>query len=254
MALTGPAAAAIHQLDGFRDQEWPLMWCVPNCGDAAGGIIQVRQWEEPLLREEGPVAPITTVLRHLGARADWLKGRTDGVAPADRIELAVEHAARLGVTPKAARGGRQRAEAELRIILRRRGQEPATESYAETRALQLMRQLGREPWRQIPIGPTSKGGLRADFMIPFRSGPRPSIFRPDHGLLVEVDSREFHEKQFERDHDKRITYDRLGFHFMTITPRQVEKQPRPLLLSVQGALQRGGAVPLTPGPTEQTAA
>ncbi len=245
IALTGPAAAAVHGLDGFREYEWPLLWCVPNGGHTGERIIQVRKWQEPAYTEEGQLAPIATVLRHLDAVPEDLIGRDDAMEPSDRIELAVEHAVRLGTNPFVAGGGRHKSEGKLREILRRRGSEPPTESYAETRAVQVLRILGREPWRQVIIGPTGRGGLRGDFMIPFRSGPRPEVIRPEHGLIIEVDSREFHEQQFERDHDKRTTYDRLGYHFMTITPNMVEHRTQRLLDSVEGALGRAGG--LKPG-------
>jgi hypothetical protein len=238
IALTGPAAAKVHGLDGFRDDVWPLLWCVPNGSDAGERLVEVRRWEQPILTDAGLVAPIATVLRHLDVIPVDLLGREDRISPADRIELALEHALRLGIEPTLARGGRHLGENKLREILHRRGAEPPTESYAETRAAQLFRTLGREPWRQIVIPVAEGESLRADFMIPFRDGPRPDVVRPEHGLLIEVDSREFHEQQFERDHAKQTTYALLGYHFMTVTPYQVEYRADRLLRAVNGVLDR----------------
>jgi hypothetical protein len=241
IALTGPAAAAMYGLDGFREQTWPLLWCAPNGSDTDIRVITMRDWPEPVLVQNAQIAPMETVLRHLNAKPKDLLGRQDGLRPLDRVELAVEHAFRLGVEPAAARGGRQSGDALLRQVLRQRGDQPPTESYAETRAAQLLRGHACEPWRQIWIGPEGRGGLRADFMIPFRRGPRPATVLPSHGLLVELDSREFHEGQFERDHDRGGTLNALGYHWISITPTQVETHPHDVLRSIDGALRRGRA-------------
>lgn len=241
LALTGPAAAALQQLDGFRDQTWPLLWCAPNGSHRADRVVTVRHWQDPVLLHDVAVAPIATVLRHLNARPGDLLDRDDNLAPIDRVELAVEHACREGTVPTAARGGRQSGDILLRQVLARRYGLPPTESYAETRAAQLLRTRGTEPWRQIWIGTAGKGGLRADFMIPFRHGIRPSVVLPHHGLLVEIDSREFHENQFERDHERTTTFDALGYHWISVTPNQVEHQSHQVHRAIDGALRRAGA-------------
>jgi hypothetical protein len=241
IALTGPAAASAYALDGFREQLWPVMWCAPISSDSAPRLIRVRDWKEPDLVDDVLVAPMATVLRHLNAVPDDLLGRPDGLEPIERVELAVEHALRLGIVPTVALGGRQTGDALLRKIVNQRRGEPPTESYAETRAAQLLRTRGSEPWRQIAIGGTGPGSRRADFMIPFRPGPRPAVIRPDHGLLIEIDSREFHEGRFEEDHHRGSAYDALGYHWIAVTPNQVEKRPAEVLQSVEGALRRHAA-------------
>jgi hypothetical protein len=44
------------------------------------------------------------------------------------------------------------------------------------------------------------------------------------GLLLEIDSREFHDGRFEEDHQRQTTYDLLGFWWTTFTPTQLEQQ------------------------------
>jgi very-short-patch-repair endonuclease len=240
LALTGPAAAALYQLDGFRDYEWPHSWCVPwgsntNPGDRT---VQARKWEVSELIGDIPVCSIKLVARHLHAFPTDLQSHADGIAPMDRVELAVEHILRLGHTFRAAPGGSMSGDVLLRAVLRRRGKNLPTESYAETRAVQRFREWDIQPWRQIPIIENGRTKFRADFMIPFRRRLRPDIVRPSDGLLIEIDSREFHENQFDRDHERGSTFDALGFHWISVTPNQIEYQPTKVFKALDGASRR----------------
>ncbi len=218
LALTGPAAAALWGLDGFRDRDWPPLWCAPIRSQPAPSIIRTWRWLPPEEVAGVLVAPIPTVLRHLA---------TTRLGPPavelDLIELAVECSLRSGALELAeltAPSG-NRGDQLLRSVLRRRPNgEPPTESYAETRAAQLFRRLKLRAWRQIPI--IGRRRYRADFMLPVRASRRPEVFRPDLGLIVEIDSREFHEQHFEEDHRRESTYDELGYRWVSFTPNQIE--------------------------------
>jgi very-short-patch-repair endonuclease len=129
----------------------------------------------------------------------------------------------------------------LHEVLRRRGNVVPTESYAETRAVQLLRTWDVVPWRQIPILRQGRIEFRADFMIPFKWQRRPETIRSSMGLLVEVDSREFHEGQFERDQHRGAVYNELGYHWITVTPNQIEHEPALVRRSLAGALNRAGS-------------
>ncbi len=240
LALTGPAAAALYQLDGFRDYKWPHSWCVPWGNNTYPGdrTVQARRWEVPQMIGDIPVCSVELVVRHLHAFPADLVSRADGIAPIDRVELAVEHILRLGHTLCAARGGSMSGDALLRSVLLRRGNNVPTESYAETRAVQRFREWDIQPWRQIPIMEKGRIEFRADFMIPFRRRRRPDIIRPCDGLLIEIDSREFHEHQFERDHERGSTYDALGYHWISVTPNQIEHQPTKVRKALDGASRR----------------
>lgn len=48
---------------------------------------------------------------------------------------------------------------------------------------------------------------------------------PADGLVLEVDSREFHHNRFEEDHARETTYDLLGYSWMSFTPNQLEHSP-----------------------------
>jgi hypothetical protein len=244
LALTGPAAAAVHGLDGFRDIEWQQTWCVPWGGEMKPGdrTVRTRAWPTPKIVDDVPVCPIDLVIRHLNAFPADLLGRPDGLSAIDRVELAFEHAARLGHEPSPAGGGCMPGDVLLRQVMKRRGDTVPTESYAETRAVQVFRQWDIHPWRQIPIMERDRISFPADFLIPFRRRRRrPDIIRTCDGVLVEIDSREFHENEFERDHDRGSTYDSLGFHWISITPRQIEQHHQARVRkTIDDAFRRAG--------------
>jgi hypothetical protein len=240
IAMTGPYAAAVYGLDGFKDIDWPELWCAPIGGESGDRIVRTRRWDTPVEVADVRLCPIETVLRHLNAIPLDLLRPTDRLAPLDRVELAVEHALRDGVKVRAARGGGP-GDRMLHEVLRRRGNVVPTESYAETRTVQLLRTWGVVPWRQIPILRRGRIEFRADFMIPFRQQRRPETIRASMGILVEVDSREFHEGQFERDHRRGAVYNELGYHWITVTPNQIEQEPDLVRRSLAGALTRAGS-------------
>ena len=240
IAMTGPYAAAVYGLDGFKDIDWPQLWCAPIGGQSGERVVRTRRWDTPVEVADVQLCPIETVVRHLNAVPLDLIRASDGLAPLDRIELAVEHALRDGANVRAARGGAP-GDKMLHAVLQRRGNVVPTESYAETRAVQLLRTWGVVPWRQIPIFRQGRIEFRADFMIPFKWQRRPETIRASMGVLVEVDSREFHEGQFERDHRRGAVYNGLGYHWITVTPNQIEHEPALVRRSLGGALTRAGS-------------
>lgn len=237
-ALTGPMAAALHGLHGFRELNWTSRWCYPYQRRGRNNGIRTRRWLEPILIDGILVAPVPLVLRHLAG----LEPQHDKVSEIDRIELAVEDSLNRGLVDLSklrAAGGNGPGDALLNLVLRRRAKEPPTESYAETRALQLLRNAGWYTWRQVNVVLLGRVAHRADFVIPF--GPpkhRPPFVEPSTGLIVEVDSKEFHANEFERDHLKQSHYDQLGLHYLSVTPTQIERYPALVISAVNGALGR----------------
>ncbi len=244
-ALTGPSAAALLGLDGFAGQSFPHTWCTPYHSKRAD-TTYVRAFGTPVPVEEVLVADPQVVLRHLALKPLRQK-RTDH----ELVELALEHALRLGwlsVEDISLQGCNDRGASVLRDVLGFRPDEPPTESFAETRGVQQLRGFGITPWRQVPIYAGQRIRYRADFVIPFprrgrrlrvRHLPRPSRLNRSHGLIVEIDSRQWHEGSFERDHDRQSFYDSLGFHWITLTPNQLESA-RVLKAALSGALLRSG--------------
>jgi hypothetical protein len=119
LALTGPAAAALHDLDGFRALSWPPLWCAPNTGDSGDRIVRTRLWEPPETVEGVLVCPLPLVIRHLNAvPTDLSDVVTDGLSPVDRVELAVENALRLDAAVLAGGGGAMAGDVVLAYCAR----------------------------------------------------------------------------------------------------------------------------------------
>ncbi len=242
IALTGPAAAALHQLDGFRDLNWPHHYTTPYSGHGAQGsshILRTRHWHPPSIIDEQPVAAMPLVLRHLNAFPHDLEGLPDGISPQDRVELSAEHVRRLGhriFVPHNAHGP---GDQLLRVVRKLSGTEPPTESYAETRFLQWCRTVDLHPWRQLVVIIHGKK-YRIDFGFSLGPRHRPQPIRPHQLLFCELNSKGFHEGTFEQDSEKRNAFDRAGFHHIGITPNQVTHHPEKALASILGAIERTG--------------
>ncbi len=237
IALTGPAAAALYQLDGFKETIWPLHYTSPYSSRGGPNIIRTRDWESPQMIGEELVAALPIVMRHLNSWPQDLV-TPDGLRAQDRVELAYEHARRLGhnlYIPRAARGPGDDLLRRIRTLV---GNEPPTESYAETATLQWARSVGHAPWRQVEV---SIGGktYRIDFAFPLLGQrSRPNRVRPGEVLFLELNSREFHQHTFEYDTQKRNALDRAGFDHLELTPTEVTRHPTRALATLEAALRK----------------
>ncbi len=239
--LTGPAAAALLGLDGFRDIGWSALACAPHSVRVHPGVIRVRLWLEPLLVEDQLVAHPALVLRHLGEHAAELANQHDGIDALDRIELALEHALRIGIVTLddlGCRKSRAVGDTILRQVLDRREDEPPAESFAEVRAIQTLRSWGIRCWRQMPVVERGRMKHRVDLVIPYdQRRARPDRLRPADGLLLEIDSYEFHVGRFEEDHQRQTTYDLLGYRWTTVTPNQVRDSPQRVRRAIEQVMR-----------------
>ncbi len=131
----------------------------------------------------------------------------------------------------------------MREYLLWRGSEPPTESYAETGSSLLFHGAGIPSFRQVPIYVNGRILYRCDFALPFRVHrwyrQRPRRFLPSEFLLVEIDSREFHDHDsgFERDHERDLMYRKLGYRFLCFTAKQIQHRPEFVLDVVNSVLQ-----------------
>ena len=240
-ALTGPAAAALYGLDGFRDLAWPQHWCSPKGSRKQPGEVQSRMLCEPQWVAGVAIASPILVLRHLGLIAPSQRRQGDDVSWLDRVELAVEHALREGLIDSRDllhKGGHVRTP-ELAEIAKSRRSEPPTESYAETRALQLFRSAGWDPWRQVSVLDHGRIVQRVDFVLPYRPVRRPDLLRPHHGLLIEIDGRLVHEPAFESDHRRQTNYDLLGFRWVSFSATQIEVESKKVLRTIENVFNQG---------------
>jgi very-short-patch-repair endonuclease len=163
--------------------------------------------------------PVTTVHRtlvDLGAVCDL-----------EVVELAVESALRRRITtvPRlerhlAASSQRgRRGPKTLRVVLRRRGDRPPTDSHLETRFLQFLRRHGfPEPDRQERIYGDDGLIARVDFIYVERN------------LIVEVDSRTHHTRQldWERDLRRRNALTSRGRRVLHVTESRLRSDPEGL--------------------------
>jgi hypothetical protein len=243
VALTGPAAAHLYGLDGFRDLIWPHSYATPYGARGGNNVIRTRHWIEPQVLKGELVVPMLTVLRHLNAFPEFLQNQPDGISPQNRVELAVEHARRLGTRVDLAkdipRGSRSPGDALLRDIRKLSGNEPPTESYAETIALQWFRHVGYKPFRQLEIRIGGKT-YRVDFAISLGPMRRPRIPRPEELLLCDLDSRGFHNHTLEADTARRNAFARAQFHHVELMPSEIRDMPQRALATLEGAIRRTG--------------
>ncbi len=248
IVLTGPAAAAEYQLDGFRDLVWPHRFTTSSNAKHVADAIRTDLWQDPIWIGDQPIAALSVVCNQLGRfDADLLKHKD--LAPIDRVELAVEHARRMGHQIVTARGNADTGLAMLRAVRARSGDEPPTESYAETRQWQYLLEWGAAPWRQLEVQIGGKQ-IRVDFVIGAhrrRLRDRPDRLRPSHGLVLEVQGREFHDGRFEEDHERFALLTRAGFHFVAVTARQLQRHPASVRATIDAALRRAGMAPLLRG-------
>jgi hypothetical protein len=262
-ALTGPAAAALLGFDGFRDapgktstaELWTPLWTSPSTHRAAPHLIRTRHWLSPTFVDVQQVAHPALILRHLGeGLADT--GFQNRLKPLELVELAVEFALRhelVSVHQLAVRSSRLRGDRLLSQVMRMRGNQPATESFAETRAVQILRGWGISCWRQVWIYEHGRPKHRVDLVIPFKQRmARPAKLTPGMGLLLEVDSREFHERQFEKDHARQTTYDLLGFEWISFTPNQLEHQENRCRKALEVRIERGSGTTQLRNPRQKS--
>ncbi|MFN0091205.1 MAG: endonuclease domain-containing protein [Acidimicrobiales bacterium] len=225
------------QLDAFED--WPdeLVAAVPGGGHRSAEVRHARRLEAPAaapLPRTGVNETLVELGAGLAAKARW-PGDPRPIPPADLLELALESALRRGLTTLAdvhlvAACGARRAGAEVlaEVLARRPVGAPATESYLETRAVQVMRRGGLpDPARQVEIR-DGRGGFiaRVDFLL--------------GRLVVETDGRATHARDgaFERDRERWSRLAAAGYAVLVFTYEQVERWPGYVVRTIAAAQTR----------------
>ena len=226
--VAGAAAAALYGLDGFDHRTSPAVEIPASqrlARTAAGHVRRTRHPQTPEWIGCFPVASVASVLAGLGEGLAPLRRWRGDRTPIDRedlVELALECALRRGLlsldhvasaawTTNACRGCQV-----LRTVLARRPDgAPPTESYLETRFVQMLRRAGlAAPERQVEIRDAT-GGLigRVDF-------------RRDN-ILIECDGREYHDRSesFVKDRDRWTRLQAEGYSLIVVTADHVERRP-----------------------------
>ena len=217
-------AAALWGLDGF---EPPVAISVDVDRHRRARMANVHhpRTPRPAAWSAGlPVTDAVTTMVEMGAglgpRNRWA-GDLRPIAPIDLVELAVESALRLGLVDliALADGASPAGWAPTllaQVLDRRPVDAPPTESYLETRAVQLFREGNLpDPERQVVIR-DERGQFVA--RVDFRFG----------GTVVECDGREHHAREgsFERDRERWDRLQALGLRPMVFTYDHIERKRR----------------------------
>ena len=158
--------------------------------------------------------------------------------PDELVELALEDALRRGMATVeeltdliARRGPATPGPAVLKTVLDRRAlRSPATESYLETRAVQVLRNGGLPDFeRQVEIVHEGKL-MRVDLM---------------RGIaVVELDGFGPHQPEFVADRQRWNLVDEAGFPLRVFTWEDIEHEPETVVRRVRRLLDRVEALPL----------
>lgn len=230
-------AAHLWGLDGFPTM-LPLTVRTPlDSGMRGGGLIRTRHIPQVTSRQGIALTSPADTLIDIGASLQALQrwpGDRFPITAAERVELALESALRLGLTDIEAmkdaidassshRPGRSGAE---KLVHNRPDGLVATDSHLETRAVQLLRRGGLpSPMRQVEVRDGSGHHVaRIDLLI--------------GRVVIQTDGRAFHSDReiFERDRRQWSELAALGYAVLVFTYDQVERQPRYVLATVERAL------------------
>ena len=157
------------------------------------------------------------------------------LTPEDQVELALETALRRGDTSVErlravlrSCGARREGASVLRAVLDRRPDgAAATESWLETRKVQVLRNAGYpDPERQVRID-DERGVLigRVDLLL--------------GRIVIECDGREFHD-DFEADRARWAALHAAGYLVMPVSFRRLEFETTALLRSLDDLIRRSG--------------
>lgn len=239
--LTGAAGAALRNLDGW-EAPVPIEVNVPRrSGRRRSGVHRRKAVGDTVQLDGLPVASIEQTLLELGidlSRRRLCFGMRRGgwLSPADQVELAVESALRRPLVSEArllemtALAPRQRPGVAVlaEVLGRRPPDQPATESYLETRCVQVLRDAGLPTGqRQVRIADDLGRFVgRVDFQL----APR---------VLLEVDGRAFHGgERHEEDRRRWTALSSLGYGLAVFTWQDIEFQPRLVTGRVSDLLER----------------
>lgn len=215
VVLARASAAALWHLDGFRPPPLPIELNAParTGGSRRVNLRRTHPLEPPDAIDGVPTTSIGQTLVELGSTIT-----PSPLPPADRVELALEcalhrHLITLEAVADLAHTARNRhGAATLRVALRRRPDgAPPTESYLETRMVQLLRDHGLpDPSRQVTLR-DGRGVIgRVDFLL--------------GQVVIEVDGRETHDNPaaFQRDRARWSRLQAAGYRPLLFTHDRIE--------------------------------
>lgn len=221
--VSGEAAAALYGLDGFDEGVPIAMQIGPTRSGRQPGTVRRPLLQGPEVICGLPVTGIEETLLNLGADVVARPGcaaASQVLTAEELVELAVECALHRRLTSIRALSDlvhdsppKRRGRAVLRGVLERRGEVPPTESYLETRFVQVLRAAGVAAFeRQVDV---DDGAGRPIGRVDFLQGP----------VVVECVGRQYHDGREDLDVERiaRLTaagYDVLPFRFAHVEHRQ----------------------------------
>ncbi|MEZ5233447.1 MAG: type IV toxin-antitoxin system AbiEi family antitoxin domain-containing protein [Acidimicrobiales bacterium] len=242
-AFIGQASAWLRRFDGFDDHLPDPELAVPRHSGVRAPTLH-RLTTMPAhglvhgLRTATPAATLLGLGDRLLPRPGCAASRT-ALDPVDLVELATEHALRHRLTTVRALAGaidtcarRTAGPAALRAVLRRRPfAAPPTESYLETRLLQVLRSGGQpEPDRQVAIR-DEHGCLvaRVDLLL--------------DPVVLEADGVAHHggAEALARDRTRTNRLHAAGYVVLAFTFDQIEHRPQEVLDTVERVRARARA-------------
>jgi predicted transcriptional regulator of viral defense system len=229
----GPEAVLSHRASAYLwgiVDEWrpPIDVTAPNRrGRSPHGVAAHRDGSlQPIDKTTQHGVPCTslarTLLDYAGAEPEWKVRKA--VSEAEVLRILDPDAVRSVLR----RGRRRRGVARLRLIMDTlHPQTRRTRTELERRFLALCERVGL-PEPQVNVWLDAPGGdpLQADF-----------LWR-DARLIVEADSRQFHDtaSAFERDPRRAQRLELAGWRVSRCTWSQVEREPQRLATTIHGLL------------------
>lgn len=234
LAVSRATAAALWGFDGFEPPTPIDLNAGRTTGHRRAAVHRVRALEPLVTIGELDVTGPGRTLLELGAGLHRRRASANemlALRPDELVELALESALRNGVVTEEdlfdllSRCGATRAGSPVleQVLGRRPFGAPATESYFETRGVQVLRTGGLPAGRRQVVIEDRRGRhiKRVDLLV----GER---------VIVEFDGKAFHN--FEGDHEIWSRLSAAGFTLLTFTYAQVTRRPNFVLGQVEQAL------------------
>ena len=228
------AAAALWGLDGFADGAAPVVLVGRSARSRLPGVCRTTCLPEAKIIRGMRVSSVMDTLIDLGAGLRSAPSAFHVLTPADRVELALESALRKNLVvlddvmrAVAAAPAQRPGRSVLAQVMRRRPEDaPPTESFLETRGIQVLRNAGAPDGRRQVDLFDERGRFmgRVDLVV--------------GSTIIEFDGREHHARvgAFERDRHRWRAWQRLGYRIVPSTWVDVEHEPGPWLADVWALL------------------
>jgi len=235
--VCGPTAAALRDLDGFAPG-CPITLAAEPSAAAGPGIRRVQRLDPVATVGGFPATGIDETLLDLGTSLISRPGCAGARQPLDAtelVELAVEDALRRGLTTidrlhaivAAANRARPGRGVLAAVLTQRPTDTPPTESYLETRCLQVLRHGGLPDFdRQVTIEDAD--------------GPIGRVDLHRSGVVIELVGARWHLDRFDADHRRYARIASAGYCLLPFTFNDVEHRPGHVLQATAEALARNG--------------